>query len=87
MAAPLNSEFFVDGPEDGLRGILGIPLNRVEALRQLIRELRACRALAVAAAAGPAVSIAISQATIEAKAAIDLAEARALAAAATPEVQ
>lgn len=37
-----------DHIEDGLRGILGIPTNRLDALRQLERELRACRALAVA---------------------------------------
>jgi hypothetical protein len=38
-----------DHIEDGLRGILGIPTNRMDALRQLERELRACRSLAVAA--------------------------------------
>lgn len=70
--------------EDGLRGILGIPTNRVEALRQLVRELRACRALAVAADAD---LVAIDSAVRRAQWGLDIAEARALSAAATPEVQ
>lgn len=75
--------------EDGLRGVLGIPTSRVEALRQLVRELRSCRGLAVAADADRGgVLVLLDAAMHGAQSDLDRAEARALAAAVyQPEVQ
>ena len=77
-----------DRIEDGLRGIVGIPTNRLEALRQLVRELRSCRGLALAADAdhGEARHF-IDHAISVTQRDLDRAEARALAAAVyAPEV-